>query len=474
MPLSPGSDRKTVSKNISEMMGAGYPQKQAVAASLSNARRHPRADGGLAPNGDNPPMPGEHWANPVDHDDREPISLDDVRKTYPGLAPHLDNAVAQWGPADSQGYMETYPPGEQYNPNPGKLTFEVYDRGLKGKALTDSLAADSLHHLGGTDEDGKPNVPEWRRMKEDYARSMTADQLNLDYRAYLEDKADDNEKRSFEDWHNNSRLDGRLRAGIWPQLNPDWHKPGKSNFTPEQEAMHQKMSDYIRAPRAFGGASPTTMNRGLGAGRVIGQPPMAPMTKLNGIPHPHMAFGGGAPDLSPVNSPVSGPARMALKELYHPGGLIGSPVAGRTDRIPMSVAADSYVIPADVVSGIGQGNSMAGSRFLDHAMKTGPWGTSMPHLAKGRGAPPPPPPWHPPAQTSPGGFAHGGVPKGVEPVKIIAAGGEYVIPPHVVKHHPMLGNGDMKKGHRVLDKFVKRVRAKTIDQLKKLPGPKKD
>jgi len=41
VPLKPGKDRKTVSGNISEMVHSGYDQKQAVAASLSNARRHP-------------------------------------------------------------------------------------------------------------------------------------------------------------------------------------------------------------------------------------------------------------------------------------------------------------------------------------------------------------------------------------------------------------------------------------------------
>jgi hypothetical protein len=39
MPLFKGSGKKTVSKNIRKMMREGYPQKQAVAASLRSARK---------------------------------------------------------------------------------------------------------------------------------------------------------------------------------------------------------------------------------------------------------------------------------------------------------------------------------------------------------------------------------------------------------------------------------------------------
>lgn len=39
MPLLPGKDKKTISNNIKEMVEAGHPQKQAIAAALSKARQ---------------------------------------------------------------------------------------------------------------------------------------------------------------------------------------------------------------------------------------------------------------------------------------------------------------------------------------------------------------------------------------------------------------------------------------------------
>jgi hypothetical protein len=41
VPLKKGASKKVVSENIKEMIASGRPQKQAVAASLSQARKAP-------------------------------------------------------------------------------------------------------------------------------------------------------------------------------------------------------------------------------------------------------------------------------------------------------------------------------------------------------------------------------------------------------------------------------------------------
>lgn len=139
-------------------------------------------------------------------------------------------------------------------------------------------------------------------------------------------------------------------------------------------------------------------------------------------------------------------------------GLINSSVPGRTDKIKMGVRAGSYILPADIPSALGQGNSAAGAQILKNMFSSGPYG--LPTM-KGRGRP------HIPKR----GFQNGGDVDGKdEDVPIIAAGGEYILPPEVVQD---IGHGDMKKGHDVLDRFCLKVRKHHISTLKKLPAPKK-
>lgn len=92
----------------------------------------------------------------------------------------------------------------------------------------------------------------------------------------------------------------------------------------------------------------------------------------------------------------------------------------------------SYVVPADIVSSLGEGGTAAGYGVLENMF--GPAHTKAEHGAR-------------PA---------------------IVAGGEYVLSPEQVAQ---IGNGNHELGFSALDSFVKMQRRKHIQQLKALPGP---
>ena len=152
--------------------------------------------------------------------------------------------------------------------------------------------------------------------------------------------------------------------------------------------------------------------------------------------------------------------RMSARALTHEG-MIHSPVPGRTDALPITVGGGSYIVPADHLAALGQGNSTAGAHIMNQMLGLSKKGglkvpraiihrqgrMKMPHIATG-GSPP----------------SHG------SKVPIIAAGGEYVISPEKVRE---VGGGDIDHGHRVLDHWVLSTRKKHIKTLKNLKPPKK-
>lgn len=180
--------------------------------------------------------------------------------------------------------------------------------------------------------------------------------------------------------------------------------------------------------------------------------------------HPN-AFGGGviAPGSYAAGGLVSGnPDAISLKRgpRLHTGP-ISSPVPGRTDHLPMKVPAGSYVLPADHVSHLGQGNTVSGFSVIQHMLKQGPYGSSVSKTPSARLKPQHVPR---PAYASGGGVG--------EPIEIIAAGGEYVLSPEDV--YTLTGAQDMSAAHDTLDKWVLGTRKNHIQTLQKLPGPAND
>jgi hypothetical protein len=236
-----------------------------------------------------------------------------------------------------------------------------------------------------------------------------------------------------------SDLSGMFSSGSKPQAQA---QPEQTQ--PQGDSALQKFikGDFTNV---FGGGEPQSRKKG---GRV--------KKKRGKYAH------GGAPDAIPSAmskaeiGPISyfGNAPKASEKIHV--GPIHSPVAGRTDHLPVHVPSGAYVIPADIISAMGEGNTMAGFKVANTIFTKIPGMQGTPGEDAQLGLP---------EKRARGGATYG------SPVPVVVAGGEYVISPEDVEH---MGEGDLDAGHRILDAFVVKMRKKTVDTLKNLPGPKKN
>lgn len=147
-------------------------------------------------------------------------------------------------------------------------------------------------------------------------------------------------------------------------------------------------------------------------------------------------------------------------------GLLNGQSLGRADSVKTTAPSGSYVMPADVISGLGEGSTLAGARVMQEIVSSGPHGTPLPRMTHGRG---PPTPLHvaAPAEAKGGGVQE----SASERTPVALSDGEFVVSPQQVA---MLGGGDVKRGHRILDALVVKLRKRHIKKLSSLPGPVKE
>lgn len=143
-------------------------------------------------------------------------------------------------------------------------------------------------------------------------------------------------------------------------------------------------------------------------------------------------------------------------------GAIRSAISGRTDHLPVHVLSGSYVLPANVVSALGESNTLAGfavakSMFSQPIYGQRKLGAGAPYGGAGL----------PYGQPEPH-RADGGE---VQSVPVVLSGGEFVLTPAEVMR---VGHGDLDTGHKILDAFVMAVRKKDLKTIKSLPGPSRD
>lgn len=188
------------------------------------------------------------------------------------------------------------------------------------------------------------------------------------------------------------------------------------------------------------------------------------------------AKGGAVPGYADGGDVSKMPGMMKQSgsaETYHHSGLLNSSGPGRTDTINTNVPAGAYVIPADVVSGLGEGNTLAGSAVIDKMFGTAPYGIRSPKINRGRLPSPPsdisrteP---NPSVDTSfidsAGKYAKGGDAKSKAPV--VVAGGEHVLSPQQIINK----FGSLRRGHKILDEWVVQTRQKTAKEMMSLAPP---
>lgn len=184
------------------------------------------------------------------------------------------------------------------------------------------------------------------------------------------------------------------------------------------------------------------------------------------------------------------------------GGFLHGTTAGRADKVETSAPGGSYVLPADIIAGLGEGNGLAGARVTQEQLSTGPRGIPLPRSGGGRGMPRPPPA----LREAKGGTipifperAAGGV-SGKSETPVLLSHGEFVLTPDecvrigrglhkffmtpagekILRADRMKGllaamdsEADKKRGHRILDAFVVHKRGEQVKKIAKLPPPVK-
>ena len=183
----------------------------------------------------------------------------------------------------------------------------------------------------------------------------------------------------------------------------------------------------IRAAAAAGAAGGYAA--GYGGGYAGGQSPGDAQSEANAADE-----GGAAFAIGGVIRSTGGD--YFARKMARGSGLVKAVSPGRADAVHTHVPRGGYVVPADVVSGLGQGNTIAGARRITRTIKTA------------------------------GSFRNGGQ---VESVPVRLSGGEFYIHPH---HLAAIGRGSLERGSAMMDGVVAQTRHANAHRALTAPPPR--
>lgn len=389
MPLAPGNSQSTISGNISEMVHAGYPQRQAVAASLSNARRHPHRDMGGSTTAPTPGLqPSTSTANPNTQrliQQFSQMTPEQLQETVARLNGSPIQAVAQRVLQQKQ-----MTPQQQAAPQPQQAVAPP----------TGMQPQQPMRHGGGIQRASGGSA------------SVTPGQytpLPGVQGAYVGIVPDST--AAAPPTLGNTTLPPTLggTSGV-PQSMADWTSMLQNQFPLHGQSAAGSGSGSMSMPQ-------NTVGSTVGSnGQIPNLPGGYSIQSSSGSPTGYIvANSGGVPQYEVgLNTPLS--------DIYQSLGIGGgSPQSGILPTAPINVNSTN--------NGQGGGGKRGGNTDA---------------------------------------ISHNHYPDGVP---IMAAGGEFVISP---EHVARLGDGDVKEGHRRLDKWVVDTRRHIVKQMRGLKPPVKE
>lgn len=153
-------------------------------------------------------------------------------------------------------WLETYPVGEDRNPDPGKWTSELYAQDQSPQVTQNLLAGDFLHRMGAVNQDtGQPYSPTYYALKQAFLGARDDNQKAIDQHAYDEENKifyKDSPPPSITDWLQNSRGDEYL-MGLLSPANQETAQDWSGFLNPQQKQIGGILQQYLQGKYKPGG-----------------------------------------------------------------------------------------------------------------------------------------------------------------------------------------------------------------------------
>jgi hypothetical protein len=173
-----------------------------------------------------------------------------VRKKYPILSNVPIKVTKAPGPYED----ETYQPWGEDNPDPGNLSIQIrHARPKTQQELENIVTTESMHYLGTRKPSGEPVNPAWWNLKQQFRQAMTPRDMELAKQHWQEEQQQfastggkEGDKRSFDDFMNQSYLDMFMRGYMFPQSQGQEWVERQGHWPPAQAKILDQMQTLLR------------------------------------------------------------------------------------------------------------------------------------------------------------------------------------------------------------------------------------